>query len=208
LRRFHETGEYSRRPGQRRRRTTTAQRDRFLLLQSLRHRTLTAPALQVMTLGRYQFQISANTVRRRLAEHDLRPRIPARGPQLTAAHRRVRLLFTQNHVDWELDQWRLVMFSDESRFCLDQSDRRVRVNQCSGERYAQCNIIRKVNFGRDGLSRCHFRRSHRVGGARKRNPKCGDVHYQYSGTSTSNLQPFIGMTLFLCMIMVDRTLRE
>jgi transposase len=47
LRRFHETGEYSRRPGQGRRRTTIAQRDRFLLLQSLRHRTLTAPALQV-----------------------------------------------------------------------------------------------------------------------------------------------------------------
>jgi hypothetical protein len=96
-----------------------------------------------MTLGKYQFEISANTVRRRLAEHGLRPRIPARGPQLTAAHRRVRLLFTQNHVDWKLDQWRLVMFSDESRFCLDQSDRRVRVNRCSGERYAQRNIIRK-----------------------------------------------------------------
>jgi hypothetical protein len=114
------------RPGQGRRRTTTAQWDRFLLLQSLRHRTLTATALQVMTLGRYQFQISANTVRRRLAEHDLRPRKPARGPQLTAARRRVRLLFAQNHVDWELDQWRLVMFSDASRFCLDHSDRCVR----------------------------------------------------------------------------------
>jgi transposase len=101
LRRFHETGEYSRRPGQGRRGT---QRDRFLLLQSLKHRTLTAPALQVMTLGRYQFQISANTVRRRLAEYDLRPRIPARGSQLTAAHRRVRLVFAQNHVDWDLDQ--------------------------------------------------------------------------------------------------------
>jgi hypothetical protein len=110
-----------------------------------------SPALQVMTLGRYQFQISANTLRKRLAEHDLRQRIPARGPQLTAAHRRVRLLFTQNHVDWELDQWRLVMFSDESRFCLDQSDRRVRVNRCSGERYAQCNIIPKVNFGRGSV---------------------------------------------------------
>ncbi|KAH0821295.1 hypothetical protein GEV33_001497 [Tenebrio molitor] len=81
--------------------------------KSLRHRTLTAPALQVMTLGRYQFQISANTLRRRLAEHDLRPRIPARGPQLTAAHRRVRLLFTQNHVDWELDQWSFSASSEE-----------------------------------------------------------------------------------------------
>ncbi|KAJ3621788.1 hypothetical protein MTP99_002342 [Tenebrio molitor] len=62
-----------------------------------------------MTLGRYQFQINANTVRKRLAEYDLRPRIPARGPQLTAALRRVRLLFTQNHVDWELDQWSMIM---------------------------------------------------------------------------------------------------
>jgi hypothetical protein len=86
-----------------------------------------------MTLGRYQFQIGANTVRRRLVEHDLRPKIPARGPQLTAAHRKVRLLFAQNHVDWELDQWRFVMFSDESRFCLDHSYRRVRVSRCSGE---------------------------------------------------------------------------
>jgi transposase len=116
LRRFHETGEYSTRPGQGLRRTTTVQKDRFLLLQSLRHRTLTVSALQVMTLEKYQFQISANTVRRRLAEHDLRLRIPEGGPQLTAAHRRVRLLFAQNHVDWKLDQWRLVMFSDESRF--------------------------------------------------------------------------------------------
>jgi hypothetical protein len=104
-----------------------------------------------MTLGRYQFEISANTVRRRLAEHDLRPRIPARGPQLTVVRRRVRLLFAQNHVDWELDQWRLVMFSDESRFCLDHSDRCVRVNRWSGERYAQCNIIPKVNFGRGSV---------------------------------------------------------
>jgi DNA-binding MarR family transcriptional regulator len=48
LRRLHDTGEYSRRPGQGRRRTTTAQRDRFLLLQSLRHRTLTAPAISKM----------------------------------------------------------------------------------------------------------------------------------------------------------------
>jgi hypothetical protein len=70
----------------------------------LRHRTLTVSALQVMTLEKYQFQISANTVRRRLAEHDLRLRIPEGGPQLTAAHRRVRLLFAQNHVDWKLDQ--------------------------------------------------------------------------------------------------------
>jgi hypothetical protein len=104
-----------------------------------------------MTLGKYQFQIGANTVRRRLAEHDLRPRIPARGPQLTAARRRVRLLFAQNHVDWKLDQWTLVMFSDEFRFCRDHSDRCVRVNQCSGERYAQCNIIPKVNFGRGSV---------------------------------------------------------
>jgi hypothetical protein len=45
---------------------------------------------------------------------------------------------------------------------------------------SQKSILEEVPYG---LSRCHFRCSHRVGGARKRKPKCGDVHYQYSGTS-------------------------
>jgi hypothetical protein len=60
---------------------------------------------------------------------------------------------------------------------------------CAGEpmlRRAICSMYLESQFWKSfryGLSRCHFRRSHRVGSARKRKPKCAGVHYQYSGTS-------------------------
>jgi hypothetical protein len=40
-----------------------------------------------------------------------------------------------------------VLFSDESRFCLESSDRRVRVIRRPNERYAQCNILGKQPYG-------------------------------------------------------------
>jgi hypothetical protein len=39
------------------------------------------------------------------------------------------------------------MFSDEPRYCLHSSDRRMRVYRRPGERYAQCNIVPTVMFG-------------------------------------------------------------
>jgi hypothetical protein len=56
---------------------------------------------------------------------------------------------------------------------------------------------------RYGLSRYHFRPSHRVVGARKRKPKCGDVHYQYSGTSYCSI-PTIYWNDFIFMHDNDR----
>jgi hypothetical protein len=117
------------------------------MMQSLRNRTLTAPALERLFEARYNSPINDATVRRRLTEHELVPRIPARGLLLTADHRRNRLEFARNHVNRLIADWRWVLFSDKSRFCLYSSDRRVRVHRRPGERYSQCNItpdIKKI----------------------------------------------------------------
>jgi hypothetical protein len=50
----------------------------------------------------YGFRISQDTVRRRLAEADLHPYTPAKGPLLTPDHRRQRLLFANEHLNWNL----------------------------------------------------------------------------------------------------------
>jgi hypothetical protein len=71
----------------------------------------------------------------------------ATGPLLTAAHRQARLQFAENHVRWNDNDWARVLFSDESRFCLESSDRRVRVIRRPNERYAPCNILEREPYG-------------------------------------------------------------
>lgn len=147
LARYRETGRNGRKIGQGRKRVTTIIQDRFLRIQALRTRFTTSTALQQEFSRRYNFRISQDTVRRRLAENNITPRRSATGPLLKIAHRRQRLQFAQEHQNWGVREWSNVMFSDESRFCLFSDDRRRRVYRRPGERYAQCNIVETVSYG-------------------------------------------------------------
>lgn len=138
--RFNETNNYTRRPGQGRTRITSRVQDRFITLRALRERFITSRRLQMQLSEVHNIQVSLNTVRRRLTEQNLHVRIPATGPTLNAGHRRARLQFGRDHVNWNIEDWSRVLFTDESRFCLYNSDRRVRVVRRPNERYAQCNI--------------------------------------------------------------------
>ncbi|KAG1045122.1 hypothetical protein G6F43_011340 [Rhizopus delemar] len=47
----------------------------------------------------------------------------AHKPRLTARHRKSRLHWAKEHINWIKDQWRNVVWSDESRFCMKYSKR-------------------------------------------------------------------------------------
>lgn len=55
---------------------------------------------------------------------------------LTPNHIRLRFNFAREHVVWQPLQWRPILFTDESRFCLTRFDGRVRVNRHPHERYS------------------------------------------------------------------------
>lgn len=63
-----------------------------------------------------RLECSVSTVRRRLKEKGLRCRIPARKPALKPVHVEKRYNFAFNHMDWDLDRWNRVVFSDEKIF--------------------------------------------------------------------------------------------
>jgi transposase len=144
INRYLETGINKRRTGKGRKRMTTANQDRFLRLQTLRQRFVTSTSLQEAFSLRYNALISQDTIRRRLAEHQLLPYVPATGPLLTAEH---RLEFAHAHLNWQEADWARVLFTNESRFCRFSNDRRMRVYRRPGEPYVQCNIAQAVSYG-------------------------------------------------------------
>lgn len=145
LGRFRETGRNTRRPGCGRKRKSVALDDRFLILTSLRDRHLTS----VQTRNRLReirgTNLSVWTVRRRLQEVGLNACRPATGPKLLRHHRVARLQFAREHVNWNLGQWRNVLFTDESRFCVHSPDGRKRVWRRAGERFSACTFSSRLS---------------------------------------------------------------
>ena len=61
-----------------------------------------------------------------LDESGLKSRRPATGPELLQQHHVERLRFAHNHDNWNLGEWRRVLFTDESRFTFRSPDGRER----------------------------------------------------------------------------------
>jgi transposase len=145
--RYRATGSYDRRRGQGRKRSTTVRDDRFIVLQTLRNRSQTAVQTRSALEEVRGVQISERTVRRRLKEVELGSYVPAKVPKLEVRPRVARLAFGREHENWNIDQWSQVLFTDESRFCVNTIYGRERIWRRRGERYSQCNFTPKVPFG-------------------------------------------------------------
>jgi transposase len=59
-------------------------------------------------------QVHVQTVRRNLREKGIKPYVQQKRPDLKANHVQERLAFAREHIDWTVDDWKRVMFSDES----------------------------------------------------------------------------------------------
>lgn len=94
--RYQETGNFRRRRGQGRRRVTSAREDRLIVNEVTRNPSRSAR--QIATEALPHRRISAQTIRRRLHEANLRSRARAQVPMLSMVHIRARLQYARSHL--------------------------------------------------------------------------------------------------------------
>ncbi|GFW67104.1 transposable element Tcb1 transposase [Trichonephila clavipes] len=87
-------------------------------------------------------QVSVRTIRRSLQQSGLFTRRPLLGLPLTQNHRRLRRQWCDER-RMRVAEWNEVVFIDESRFCLQHYDGRIRVWRHRGERMLNSCVMHR-----------------------------------------------------------------
>ncbi|KAK7098606.1 hypothetical protein V1264_002863 [Littorina saxatilis] len=141
--RVQATGRVQERQRSGRPRVTTQREDRFIQRQAMQQRLATANNIRQRLQVTTNTVVGGQTIRNRSHNFGLRARRPVRGTTLTANHR----AWCTQHVRWQRQQWAQVLFTDESRFCLEPADVRIRVWRRRGERFAEGAVLERQRFG-------------------------------------------------------------
>lgn len=135
-----------RKKGSGRKRKTTQKTDNVLQRISMKDRFKSAVRIRVELHEFHQVDLSAETIRRRLREIGLYGRRPTKKPLLTTKMKTARLRWAKKYQDWTQDDWRCVIWSDESKFNLLCADNLPYVRRSAGERFKDECIVKTVKF--------------------------------------------------------------
>ena len=116
-----------------RRKLTTPRDDRSLIRIVQQNRRMTVPQLRQEWQRRTNVNVSESTVTKRLKSSGYIARRLVKVPKLTIAAKRTRRTWAQRHQNRTVQQWRHLVFCDESRFLLTRADGRIRVRRRNGE---------------------------------------------------------------------------
>jgi hypothetical protein len=122
---------------------TTERDERRIVRLSLANRFSTAADIK---RGFFP-NISVQTVRRRLCENGLSAHSPAKKPILNARIRTLRRDWACDHINWTLDDWSKLAFSDESAFSLSSNSVQY-VRRRMNERYDEECVLSHENRSR------------------------------------------------------------
>jgi transposase len=137
-------GGFNRKAGTGASRKTTGREDRQLVRLTKSNRWLSSKQLQVLWNEASSVDVSASTVRRRLNEKGFSAKIPVKKPLLNLRQRKARVDWAKAHKDWTAEQWRMVIFSDESKFNVISSNGSRRVWRKPSEHYSNDCVLPTV----------------------------------------------------------------
>jgi transposase len=123
-----------------RKKITSSQTDRLMTRAVMKDRR--KPSKDIAAdLNESGISVSSRTVRRRLWQAGLKAKTPRKKPFLNLKQRRKRVAWAKEHITWTGDQWKKVIFSDESRISIFGQDGIQYVRRRPGEEnLPQCCI--------------------------------------------------------------------
>ncbi len=139
----HGSSDYEKRPG--RGKATTIREDHRLKRMALQNRRAPSRLLSYQLADETGKQVPSRTVRRRLSEIGVNARRPRKNPLLTETHRRLRLGWATTHTQWTLDDWKSVLFTDESKVSIG-NDGALYVWRRKGEKFLPECCDRTVQY--------------------------------------------------------------
>jgi len=95
----------------------------------------------------HRIQVSADTVRRTLKNSGLRARAKVKKPYLKPQHIKARLEFANRHKDWTVEDWKRVIWSDETKINRFSSDGRKWCWKSPGKELQPNHVQPTVKFG-------------------------------------------------------------
>ncbi|GFW57022.1 transposable element Tcb1 transposase [Trichonephila clavipes] len=105
---------------------TTSHEERYIVHMAKTDRSVTSRTVAQHIESVTHHSVSARTIRRRLQQSGMSARCPLLGLPLTQNHKRLLRQWCNKRRMW-VAEWNEVVFTDESRICLQHHDGRIRV---------------------------------------------------------------------------------
>jgi transposase len=126
-------------------------RDGRSLALSVRRAPTEPMGIHSQNLGSTRGVVSLPTIRKKLRQKGFSSFKVAQKPFLGLNHRRRRKNWVILRQNWTIEQWKKIIWSDESRFLLRHNDGGVRVIRKKGERLLDQHVLPTWKFGKGSV---------------------------------------------------------
>lgn len=146
VRKYEKTGSVANKPRSGRPMKLGSRTQRLVrrIMTNNRTRTLRQLSSHLRSVG---FSVCRNTVKKVLQKYGLRRRVAVRRPLLTKRICREHLAWAKKRVNWGVDKWKSVVFTDEKIFRVGNNSRSTYVTRLPSEKYSPACIQTTVKHG-------------------------------------------------------------